>query len=244
MSHFDCFALSEQGAGLETNDDFAALDAERGIFIVADGMGGRPGGARASSVAVNSFLEQMRSMDGPARLEESILRRALARANSEVRSIGAADPLFSGLGTTLSAVVMNGTQGKLVHVGDSRIYLFRDGELRQLTRDHTLAAELLERKHVSPEGARRHPLRHVLSRSLGSQDVVEPDLGDLVLTRSDWLILATDGLTKALAPERLRHLLAAGTAENAEAMCREVMKAAISQNPDDNVTLAVARLAG
>lgn len=243
MAMWDCFGLSEQSPELETNDDFVFTDAKLGVFIVADGMGGRPGGAAASRVAVTSFIEQVRAVEPAARLEVARLRGAVAKANQDVHSIGESDPLMSGLGTTFSAVVTLGARGKVVHIGDSRVYLFRAGELKQLTRDHTLAAELVERKHLTAEQARRFPMQNMLSRALGTQETVEPDIEDLALKTDDYLILATDGLTKAMDAERLRRLVAASAANKSETLCRELLSAAMTTSPADNVTVVVVRLA-
>ncbi|OGO07222.1 MAG: hypothetical protein A2Y61_02850 [Chloroflexi bacterium RBG_13_60_13] len=242
MSLFEFSALSEQGLDPDGNDDFVAMDPELGAFVIADGMGGRPGGSQASTVAAETFLEYMRRLDAPSRLDESSLRGAVAVANSAVRSLGETNPMLSGLGTTLSAVVLDGPRGKTVHVGDSRIYRFGAGRLERLTRDHTLVAELVERNELSAEAAKRHPLRNVLSRSLGMPQTVEPDICDLELGPEDWLMLTTDGLAAALSEEDLSGILRECRYESAEGICTAVMDAAMANEPEDNVTVAAVRL--
>ena len=242
MSEIECFAISEQGADPDGNDDFVATDPELGMFVIADGMGGRPGGSQASRVATETFLEQMRRLDASSRLDQASLRRAIAITNSKVRSVGEINPLLAGLGTTLSAVLLDGARGKIVHIGDSRIYRFRAGKLEQLTKDHTLVAELVEGNELSLEAARQYPLRHVLSRSVGTQETVEPDIHDLDLAPHDCLILATDGLTDALSDDGLSRVMTERRSEDAETMCKAITEAAISNAPQDNVTVAVVRM--
>lgn len=242
MSSYDWFALSERGPDMDANQDVVLADPETGIFVVADGMGGRPGGAEASRVAAESFLEQVRHLEVSLRTDDYMLRSAVDVVNKKVRSIADTNPLLSGLGTTLSAVILDGTRGKIVHIGDSRVYLFRGNKLEQLTKDHTLVAELMERKHLSVEGARRYPLRHVLSRSLGTRETVEPDINDVALSPNDWLILATDGVTKAFDPDRLCEIVRSEDGGNAEDICRQIMAAVMRQSPDDNATVAVVKL--
>jgi protein phosphatase len=136
---------------------------------------------------------------------------------------------------------MDGGEGKVVHVGDSRVYLFRNKELVQLTRDHTLTAELVERQHISPEGAKRHPLRHMLSRSLGTADQVEPDICDVRLWLGDRLILVTDGLTKSLQTDDLSRVLCESIQRDAEGTCRAIMDAALERGPTDDLTTVVVQ---
>ena len=132
----------------------------------------------------------------------------------------------------------------MVHIGDGRIYIFRNGRLEQLTKDQTLVAELVERGHLTLEAVPRFPLRNVLARAVGPQESVEPDIADLELTLHDWLLLATDGLAKALDTEQLRSLVESVATGSAENLCRKIMNAALAHEPSDNVTLAVAKLAG
>lgn len=236
---FDCHMLSVKGPDALDNDDYAIADPTIGVFVVADGMGGRPAGARASSVAVSTFVTAVKEVDDSHRMDLSVLQAAIARANRCIQEVSNSDPMVSGLGTTLSAAILNGYKGKVVHVGDSRIYLYRDQTLVQLTRDHTLTAELVERRHISIEGAKRHPLRHMLSRSLGTADEVHPDIDDLRLRLGDRLILATDGLTKSLDTADLNRVICESAQKDAEEMCRAIMDAALEKAATDDITTLV-----
>lgn len=241
MAAFEYFALSREG-GLETNDDFVSVDAELGIFIVADGMGGRAGGSQASKAAVETFLEQLRFLTPLSRTEDSNLRHAITVANTKICSLAEGNPMLSGMGTTLSALVTNDNKGKIVHVGDSRIYLLRNNNLNLLTKDHTLVAELIEQNHLSDEGAKKYPLRNVLSRSIGTQEVLEPDVIDIELQENDLVLLSTDGLSKGLKPESLREILINGQRGTPERLCNTLVDTAVENHPHDNVSAVVIKV--
>jgi protein phosphatase len=241
MTRYDWFAMSESGGRPDGNDDCVLGDPEAGVFVIADGLGGRPGGAQASRAATRALLDALRALPPESRGCDDALRGAVAAANAAVRDVARRDPALEGLGTTLSAVVFAGGRCRVVHVGDSRVCLLRDGAVGQVTMDHTLAAELVARNHLSAEGARRYPLRNVLSRSLGPRETVEPDLETIPLRPGDRLLLATDGVAEVLPPSQLAAAIAGAGADTAEAVCRAVMRAALAAGPRDNVTAAVVR---
>lgn len=242
MTDLDCCALSERGAVCESNEDFVLAAPEIGVLAVADGMGGRPGGAHASRLAVEAFCGEIQQI-AASRADPARLSAAVATANQRIRSLGETDPELAGLGTTMSAVVLDGTEANTIHVGDSRIYLFRSGQLQLITRDHTLVTELVERNHLTPDEASRYPLRHVLSRSLGTQPTVDPDIDKLRLLTLDWLVLATDGLSKVLTDEQLEGIMQANAQSTAGDMCRTIMKEALGRAPRDNLSLVTALVA-
>ena len=244
MTCFDAFVISEAGRNIGHNHDTAAADADAGIFMVADGMGGRPGGAEASQAAVGAFMDALLSVPPGERASDERLREACIAANRAVRTISKTQPTLRGLGTTLLAAVLTAETGRLLHVGDSRALLLGEGGLRQLTRDHTLIEELVERNVLDADSAQRSPLRNVLSRVIGTQESVEPDIIDVTLEPSDWLVLATDGLAKAMTAERLAVVMEAAAATSAEAMCRAIMQAAMENPPPDNCTVVVVRRKG
>src|SRR5688500_5557752 len=142
MPTFDCFALSDAGRDPDGNEDSCVLDESAGVFVIADGVGGRPGGARASRVATETFVAAIRDASPSQRLEEKTLHDAVLRVNDAVLRVGESDEQVRGLASTLSAVVVGDGGAKVVHVGDSRIYRLHSGAIEQLTRDHTVAAEM------------------------------------------------------------------------------------------------------
>ncbi|MCY3024358.1 MAG: protein phosphatase 2C domain-containing protein [Planctomycetota bacterium] len=244
MSRYDCYALSEKGAGRKSSGDSMATDARMGIFAVADGVSGHAGGPQASRAAVDSFMGTVRGLSRESRADAAELERAVGAADRDVRAVGAADPSLAGLGTTLSAVVLSGGIGTLVHAGDSRVYQFSAGALRQLTRDHTLLAELIAHNLLTAEQAKTHPLRHMLARSLGGRDAVEADIADVSVQPGDWLILATDGLAEMLSEERLRELLRGNSAGSAQKLCEAIMEAAQARPLKDDTTIVAVRFLG
>lgn len=237
MLVFDCFALSEAGHDPEVNEDFMVLDPTAGVFAVADGIGGRPGGERASRVAAERLVELVTGSASDTRSEAG-LRDIVAEVNRAVRQIAEEDPALTGVGTTLSAALVDGPQGKIVHVGDSRIFLFRDDELHQLTRDHTLESDF---QLESPDTETRlNPrLAGMLTRTIGTEETVEPDVENIEVRSGDWLILATDGVTKALGVDEMREALLRNPGERAETICTRIFRMALDPPPGDDMTLGV-----
>jgi serine/threonine protein phosphatase PrpC len=236
----ECGWSSEHGEVPDGNEDAVLADMKLGLLAVADGIGGRPDGGAASRLAVRVLRETVGSLSAEQRLEPAALIGAVGRANAAVRSLAGEQP--NGPGTTLSAVICDGSPGAFVHVGDSRIYQYRGGRLRQLTEDHTLVAELLLQQRLTPAKAAAHPLRHMLSRALGLEDEVEVDSGTIALEPGDWLILATDGLANVLSDARLQRLVQSATDAPASALASQIMSAALAERPQDNLSLVVARM--
>ena len=253
MPTFDCFALSDAGRDPDGNEDACVLDEGAGVFVIADGVGGRPGGARASRVAATTFVDLLRGTPPSQRLENATLENAVSRVHDAVLRAGDEDENVRGLASTLSAVVVEDRQSclspddgqaglpvfhaKVVHVGDSRVYHLRNGSIEQLTRDHTIAAEL-EAEGVSGGNIGRR-FRSMLSRAIGSGESVTPDVRDVTLASGDCLLLVTDGISKMLAAEELR-ALASGA--DAHMICDRIFHAALEKGATDNLTVAVVNV--
>lgn len=235
----EAFAVSEPASHCSRNEDSFLVDSDVGAFVVADGVGGMPGGETASCVAASAFVDELRRLEPAERVGEGALRGAVDAANAAVRSISAADPTLQGLATTLSAAVFQGARGKLVHVGDSRIYRVTPSRLEQLTRDHTLVAELVSKGELDPADVASHPLRHVLTRAVGARPAVDPQLDDVTLAPKEALILATDGLAKALSPELIHELMRKAAPGESETVCRALVREAVARHPGDDVTALV-----
>src|ERR1700675_4760238 len=167
--------VAEQYAGTDTgrqrraNED--SLLARSPLFVVADGMGGAQAGEVASRIAVESFDA---AFDDNGSLEESLAMRALA-ANARIYELAQSDPDRAGMGTTLTAVYVGEHEVAIAHVGDSRAYCLREGELQRLTDDHSLVDELIRQGRLTPEEAEDHPQRSIITRALGPEAVVEVD---------------------------------------------------------------------
>ncbi len=203
-------ARSDVGMIRSGNEDafFAHATRERGVFIVADGMGGHAAGEVASEMAVQIVsreLQELTEVQG----EEARNRVAdsLRIANRAIydRTIQESDK--QGMGTTASVLVVSGTRYLIGQVGDSRVYLLRDGALRQLTKDHSYVQEQVDAGFLTPEQARYHPYSNVITRCVGASDTVEPDTYSGELKLGDVFLVASDGLTGMVDDRRLQQLL-------------------------------------
>jgi serine/threonine protein phosphatase PrpC len=222
---------------------------ERGhVFIVADGMGGAQGGEKASALAVGAIeqlllnaLRWLLSLDGSE--EAAVLRDfkvALRSADACVCAAAAGNPMLAGMGTTLTMAYTLGSDLFVAHVGDSRCYLYRGGALHQLTKDHTLVGELIEKGLIQPEDAGAHPFRHVITNVVGGPKAgLHAEVHRLSLEAGDTLLLCTDGLTGMVADDQITAVLQASP--TAKAAAEQLVVLANEQGGKDNVTVVVAR---
>jgi protein phosphatase len=231
-----CFGLSER-AGRTTNDDTFCSGDDLPVYAVADGIGARAGASVASSIAIRSLTTRVANLGPDDRLDEGQLRDTIVAVNADVMAAGANDPALSGLGTTLSAIVVGPGGSRIIHVGDSRVYLVRDGEISRLTREHTVANDLVEMKRLDPADVEQHPLRSMLSRFLGSPTDAVPDIESLSLQAGDILVLATDGLTAVLSEADILQCCRRELPNGPEALCRRLTTEALKRTPADNVTV-------
>ncbi len=224
------------------------LDEVAHAMLVADGIGGAAAGEVASRQAASTLIDLvLGTPDWIMRLDEQEEDRFLQRFAWRYREIDIAlktrsrtDPSLAGMGTTLTVACTLGTNLLVSHVGDSRAYLFREGQLHQLTRDHTYAQVLADRGHIRPEQVATHPLRRVLTQALGGDGPpAEADLLSAVLADGDQVLLCTDGLTDMVADARIAAILdKAGTAQEG---CEALVAAALDRGGKDNVTVTLAR---
>jgi serine/threonine protein phosphatase PrpC len=243
MSALDTFGISISGIDGDENEDYFVMDPGVGVFLVADGLGGRPGGALASRTAGQSLLTRVRDLRADSRLDPAVLRAAIEEVHRDVLRLAEADALLSGLGTTLSAVVLDGSRGVILHVGDSRVYIFQNGQLKQLTQDHSLAAELVAQGRLRSQAVEHYPLRHVLTRNIGGAGPLVPEVSDVEPGPHDWILLATDGLAKSMSVERLEQELAAGVTGSATDLGRRLTDIVAKAEPNDSVTFVLLRAA-
>ncbi len=190
---------TDQGQVREGNEDGYVVDRRLQLFAVADGMGGHRAGEVASATALEALRAAVASGTG--------IGDAITSANGAVHGKATGDDDLRGMGTTLTAVVPDGNGVLVGHVGDSRAYLLRDGELRQLTTDHSLVEELVREGRLTEEQAAVHPQRSVITRALGVEDNVEVDVYPVPLLPGDRLLICSDGLTTMLRPDAISSLL-------------------------------------
>jgi serine/threonine protein phosphatase PrpC len=203
-------ARSDVGMIRSGNEDnfFAEANPARGLFIVADGMGGHAAGEVASEMAVQIVARELNAIrDLHAADTDQKVMAALRHANLAIyeRTISEVDK--QGMGTTVSLLLLAGRRYLIGQVGDSRIYLLRDGALRQLTKDHSYVQEQVDAGYLTPEQARYHPYSNVITRCVGASDDVEPDTYAGEVRAGDLYLVASDGLTGMVDDRRLHQLL-------------------------------------
>ncbi len=222
--------LSDRGLVREENED--AFVVSGSVAAVADGMGGHQAGGLASQTALAEFTK---TLCGPLVRPTASLQKAFSRANSAVRQISEKSG-GSGMGATLTAIVIKDKRAWVGHIGDSRAYLLREGKLTQLTEDHSLVADLLRSGNLSPREAKVHPRRNVITKAVGSHSVIKPDVFSINLLPGDRLILCTDGLTNHVGDAQLAEIAAQADLDSA---CRRLVETAKQRGGSDNITVVI-----
>jgi protein phosphatase len=241
----ECASLTHVGMVRNRNEDALWVDAERGWLLLADGMGGHHAGDVASSLAVSNVLNSLQQTDGrPAR---DLLVAGIADANTAIRCAALREtvtgvPGGEIMGSTFVGSLFSPQEIVYAHIGDSRLYLLRGGKLIQLTRDHTLVQEYVEGGLLTPELAQNHPYRGLLTRGLGVDDMIEPDVGARALEPGDRLLLCSDGLTDMVDEDMIASLL--GAILPAAEIAQNLVDAANARGGRDNVSVIVAWFAG
>jgi len=226
-------ARSDVGLVRDGNEDSGYAGPH--LLVIADGMGGHAAGEVASSVAVSALAPLDDDVHGPDLLDR--LSAAVRSANAQIADMTSTDPILEGMGTTLTALISTGTRVGLVHVGDSRGYLLRDGELHQITRDHTFVQSLVDEGRLSAEEADHHPHKNVITRALDGRDEVEFDLSVREIQAGDRFLLCSDGLSNVVSADTLVETLGRGTAaDTAETLVQLALRA----GGPDNITCVVA----
>ena len=227
-------ARTDAGRQRLANED--AYFARSPIYAVADGMGGAQAGEVAAQMAAESFETDL-SESGTA---EERLSRVATEANRRIYELAHTDASHSGMGTTLTGALVSDDEVTIVHVGDSRAYLFRDGELRQLTRDHSLVEELRRRGRLTSEEAEEHPQRSIITRALGPDVDVDPDLHSHQARSGDIFLICSDGLTSMVREDRVRQILLESSSLDAAAGA--LVEEANRRGGRDNITVVMFRL--
>ncbi len=232
---------SDAGKVRAENEDYASVFRREGwtLLVLCDGMGGVKGGKTASRLAVASIGEYFeKNFQEPT----SFFREATAFANKVLRRRAAQEPELADMGTTAVMVLYNETELYYAHVGDSRLYLFRKGELKQLTRDHSYVAGMLERGLISPEEARAHKARHKITRCIGSLNS-EPEIAPepVALQAGDLFLLCSDGLTDMVPEEQIAEILS--TSAPPEDLAEQLIHEANRKGGKDNITVQIVQVA-
>ena len=229
-------ARSDTGRQRTDNED--AYFARSPVFVVADGMGGAQAGEVAARIAADAFDADLRDDNNP----EQELARIASEANRRIFELARSDSSRSGMGTTLTGMLLSHDEISVVHVGDSRAYLFRDGELRQLTRDHSLVEELRRRGQLTADEAEEHPQRSIITRALGPEADVDLDLHTHQARSGDVFLICSDGLTSMVREEKVHEILS--TSRSLEQAVNALVSEANRMGGRDNITVVLFRIAG
>jgi PPM family protein phosphatase len=239
LVHYTASAITDRGRKRPSNEDAFGYSVERGVYVVCDGMGGAAAGEVASSLAVDEVMRRL-TADIPAESPPAGAEQAVAAANQAIFTRAQRSNNLSGMGTTLVALLANERHAWMVNVGDSRGYRLRNGRLEQITLDHSLVEEQVRMGRLDRSEALRSPLRNVITRALGTQSAVTPDLFALDTEPGDLFLLCSDGLTRELSDALIETLLRSGAP--LEELCTRLVAAANQAGGHDNITCLLVRV--
>jgi PPM family protein phosphatase len=239
-------AVTDIGCERDINEDrYAVIDSSAGrAWIVCDGMGGALGGELAAQLAIDAIRRALESSDFATPTDA--LRAAIEQAN-RVIVLRRQNPAFSAMGTTVAAVLVNGDEIVIAYVGDSRVYLVRDGVIQQLTVDHTYVQDLVDRGAINPEDALSHPQAHVLTRCLGAEPRLDVEMLNFWIWESgedepeDRLVMCSDGLYSLVSDAEIAEIV---TRFSPQESCVQLVELAKQRGGYDNITLAVLPMSG
>lgn len=247
----EAFAWTDAGPVRENNEDTFLVDEDAGLFVVADGMGGHAAGEVASRIAVDTIRELLqggldpdetrleRDVQDPADVLRERLRYAMNQASARIRREAHLHPAYTGMGTTVAVLLIEGEQAHVAHVGDSRIYLVREGRISRLTRDHTVVQQEIDAGRLTPELARQVAHRNYLTQSVGYHGPVEPDTATRPLMPGDLFVICSDGLTDPLDDTQL--LAICGSAHPSD-LAETLVREALVHGGEDNITVITVRV--
>jgi len=230
-------ALTDVGLVRKENEDNYLVSPERGLFVVADGMGGHVGGQIASTLAIQVLDREIHQVYSGKNADE-LLHDTLIRANDTILHHGQ-EQQFYGMGTTLTAAMFHEQRLYIAHIGDSRAYLYRAGRITQLTQDHSLVNELIQNGGITHAEAQNHPQRNILTRALGTHNVPLIDIFSLPVHTGDYLLLSTDGLHNHVQPEDLEMILSQQA--TLKEKVRQMVNMALARGGTDNVTVVLVQ---
>jgi len=239
--HITCAGRTDVGIIRSGNEDSFLMVPERGIFVVADGMGGHAAGEVASDMAVRAVARELGSLRGLSDNEVAErMRQAIQTANGAIFQRTLTEHDKRGMGTTVTSLVLFSGRFLIGQVGDSRGYLLRDGTLTQLTKDHSYVQEQVDAGYLTPEQARTHPYSNVITRCVGANSDVVPDIYVGTARESDLFLLASDGLTGMLEDPELQQILQSG--EMPQHQVDALIDEANRHGGLDNITAVIVRV--
>lgn len=255
MSSFDIefAAVTDIGKIREKNEDNVLISSDLGLGVVADGMGGHSAGEIASNIAVSVLTETVRKVNnGQLKIPDNFLPKlenterkilmAANLANAAIYSTAQSSEVYRMMGTTLTGVLFDKDSAIAVHVGDSRLYLFREGKIVQITTDHSLAMEHVRRGLLTRAEADRSKIQNVLTRAMGIKKNIEFDLLKFPVRAGDILLLCSDGLYKGLSEAEMGTLLTAGKDVSIVKLCKHLVRVSNEQDGQDNISAVLIKI--
>ena len=234
------YALSDKGQERKINQDscgYYTADTGLSFFIVADGMGGHNAGEVASEIAVETFVDQAKSIKGIDQIEQApgFIKEVCRRANNIILYKAAADSSRTGMGTTAVTAVVSENKIVIGNLGDSRAYIISDGKINQVTEDHSYVEQLLKAGTIKEEEAKVHPRRNEITKALGVEFYCEPDIFELEYKEGDVLLLCSDGLDKMIDDEMILEI--ASRDNEPTLICQRLVDAANAAGGLDNISV-------
>ena len=248
-SRIEIAAATHRGMLREHNEDTVAARPQSGLAVVADGMGGHNAGEVASRMAVDIVVEGIEAAFAglagrlDAKRAEALIAGQIARANAVIHESGMTRPAHAGMGTTIVVALWYDASLSVGHVGDSRLYRLRGATLEQLTCDHSLAQQHVDRGTLTRENARNASIRNILTRAVGSEPEVSADLNTYAVVPGDVYLLCSDGLTEMLSDAQIGETLAALEGRIEEA-ADDLVRRANDHGGVDNISVVVVHVAG
>ena len=253
---FKSAGLTDVGLKREANEDSFSTDKKLGLFVVADGMGGHLAGEVASQVAVDLINKSYKEWVDSDTLEDDLfgypepslsktgnyLLGSIRLANRVIHEMAAENTEYRGMGTTVAVLAVMPELISIANVGDSRIYLVRNGKIERLSKDHSIVAEQVEMGIMTNEEAENSPLKHVLTRNLGSARELDAEVFEMEPSNNDRFVLCSDGLTDLVSDDEIQQMVKAE--DDPEALCRGFIDKALTRGAHDNTTVVSVYLAG
>jgi protein phosphatase len=240
---------TDVGCVRANNEDNFGYDSRCGIFVVCDGMGGQEAGEVASKMGVDILLDYFRKLEAAQNNSSrntqqdsgaESLASAIQLANRTIFHAGQQQNGHGGMGSTIVAALVRGNSLTIGNVGDSRIYLVRQGTIQQLTQDHSLVMEQVRRGYITLEQAQKSEMQNIILRALGSEESVEADVEDLVVLAGDLLLMTSDGLTRHVNDDEIFAIVQ--TSAGLEQACNKLVETAKERGGDDNITCLLLRI--
>jgi serine/threonine protein phosphatase PrpC len=232
-------AVSDRGRKRPSNEDAYGFSVEAGVYVVCDGMGGAAAGEIASTIAVDEILRLLTQRDRESKSLPDATHHAISAANEAIFTRAQRNHRLNGMGTTLVVLAAHEQHVWVLNIGDSRCYRLRHGQLEQLTRDHSLVEEQVRLGRMTPREALHSPLKNVITRALGTQAQVTPDVFEMEAETGDLFLLCSDGLTRELSDRAIESILSRDLP--LETLSAQLVEDAKKAGGHDNITCLLVR---